>query len=492
MKFHFRLIYLLLVGNVLLRFFTNSGLLPRVLNLWDVGITLAIGVVWLFSPSEQDVSVVRIRRRLLIFNVVLLAGALFNSRYFYFPAAMSQVIMLIEPILLFIAVVQLPVNLIHVVRFSAILRKLIVFELVFGMFQFPIYLYTGNSEAIVGTFYGNAEQYTGFLLLGVCYYLGQVEADASRKPTHKFLILMMLSLMPFVDNKASWVGVIVALFVLMTKLGALKGTRMKYILAFTALIIVGALAATVSSGTLSKFSGLSEAFETGNIANLGKVKAYQDILTAFEDNPYMAIIGAGPGTFYSRAAQQFYLINDDLYSNPRVSEWLRKLPTRTSNSMGGVIDPTSSVEPYYKRFFVEQKIFSVGTAQVDTPFSSYAGLLGETGIIGFIIYVSLYVHIYRRLCGYLARYRNDPNISALITASLGFLVYTATVSIYNPWLETGRMTTILWGAIAVICLYVERLQNGKNKATAAPDWSTSTASDRTKHRYRAPTTVPQS
>src|SRR4029079_10372209 len=118
-------------------------------------------------------------------------------------------------------------------------RKLIVFEFIVGLIQFPILLSTGNSEAVVGTFNGNAEQYTGFLLLGVCYYLGLIKVDPSKKGRYNALVLAILILIPFVDNKASCLGVIIALYFLMSSLGRLGGSRMKHILVFSVLLMGG-------------------------------------------------------------------------------------------------------------------------------------------------------------------------------------------------------------------------------------------------------------
>jgi hypothetical protein len=155
--------------------------------------------------------------------------------------------------------------------------------------------------------------------------------------------------------------------------------------------------------------------------------------------------------------------------------------------MGGVIDPTSSVEPFYKRFYVgnREKIFSIGTGQVDSPFSSYAGLLGETGLIGLILYGSLYFGAYRRLRSYWSSFSSDPRIFPLITASTGFLVYTVTVSLYNPWLETGRMTTILWAMIAIVFQYAERLQHETEKTQGTGNRIPSPSFNRAKHRNAA-------
>jgi hypothetical protein len=487
MGLHTQLLYVLLISNVTLRFFTNYfELLPRALNIFDVGITAALCMMFLFrrrAPVSDGSVVPSITRRLVLFIVVLFIGTLLNAGAIYFPAAVAQCIMLSEPILLFIVLMNMPANLPHIQRFEKILRRLIIFEFVIGLIQFPIFLSTGNSEVIAGTFSGNAEQYTGFLILGVCYYLGMIQVYPSKKGAYRALVLGLLFLIVFVDNKASWLGVIAALFFLMTRLGSLSGSRMKHALAFMMLLVVGYMVATWTSSSLYKFGGLGDAWETSNVGNLGKIKAYEDVFAAFRNEPHMLFFGSGPGTFYSRAAQQFYFITDDIYSNP--SEYRKTLSTRSSNSMGGVIDPTSAVEPFYKRFYANSKIYSIGSAQVDSPFSSYAGLLGETGFVGLVIYLGFYVAVFRRLRNYFPQYCSDPNIFPLITASMGFLIYTATVSLYNPWLETGRMTTILWATLAIVYQYGERLQYEKDKAKAVSSRIFPSPLYRTKHRDAA-------
>ena len=52
-------------------------------------------------------------------------------------------------------------------------------------------------------------------------------------------------------------------------------------------------------------------------------------------------------------------------------------------------------------------------------------------------------------------YKDDPNIFPLVVAATGFLVYLVVISIYSTWLETTRMTTILWSMIVVVFKYHE-------------------------------------
>jgi len=454
--FSIRLVYILLITNVVLRFFTNYfGVLPRIFNISDVAISLLLTVMMLGKTASPAFS--KYFRRLLLFNLVVLLGALFNYDSMYAPAAIAEVILLAEPILLFIAIGKMSIGLPEVRRYGRLLRKLVIIQFVIGVVQFPIFLATGESEAIVGTFYGNAEQFTGFLLVGVCYYLGLIQVEPIKKVKYKAFVVAMLILIPFVDNKASWLGVVLTLYFLMTRLGHMSGNRMKHLMGFAALVLILYIVAVTSSSSISKFDGLSTAWETDNIWNLGKVKAYQDVWEAFTTYPQMALVGSGPGTFYSRAAGQYFLLTASMFSNP--SEYQRTFNVRTSNSMGGVIEPTAAVEPFYKRFFINRKIFAIGSAQVDSPFSAYSGLLGETGIIGMIIYMSFYVGAFRRLKTYWVPYSHDPVIFPMLTATLGFLVYTLAVSIYNPWLETGRMTTLLWSMIGLLFMCVENDRN---------------------------------
>lgn len=202
------------------------------------------------------------------------------------------------------------------------------------------------------------------------------------------------------------------------------------------------------SPSMGKLSGLAEAWNSGNLRNLGKVKAYEDILRAFEKEWHMAVIGSGPGNFYSRSGTQFYLLGASLSRNDAKS--IRTFSLRTSNSMGGVISLTTQA-PFYEQFYIDREIFRIGSAQVDSPFSSYAALLGETGIIGTFLYLSIYVGLLRRL---LVSVKESYSLLAqfypLAIATVGLVIYIMTDSVYNSWLETGRMTTIAWAMAALL------------------------------------------
>jgi hypothetical protein len=467
MRLHVFLLYALLILNVTLRFFTNGlGLIPRIFNVVDIGIVGVLFLIFLNSraagTSRADGTV--IIRRLTWFGFVLLAGSLLNLKYIYLPAALSQVVMLFEPVALFLSLINLPLSEADILKYIRILRRLIVLEISIGILQIPIYLKTGDSEALMGTFQHNAEQYAAFLLIGVFFFVGMWKVNPGRAKRYFLPIVAVLVMIVCIDNKASWLGLLVSLAFVLHKVGVFRSQflrRFGPVILLVILSVTGVFVVSRFSHTLYKFSVLAEAWETDQFKNLGKVKAFLDIGRSHTANPYMMIVGSGPSTFYSRACRQFYFsptARARMYSNPDMvgSERDDSGPRQysASNSMGGVFKQTGRT-PYYDRYYSQsEQVFAIGTIQVDSPFSPYAGLLGETGVLGCWLYLSIYVFTLKRLWNWLEIYQGDEKIFPLIVAAFGFLIYVLVNSIYGPFLETTRLTTILWSMIALVWVYV--------------------------------------
>src|SRR5262249_51476823 len=127
---------------------------------------------------------------------------------------------------------------------------------------------------------------------------------------------------------------------------------------------------------------------------------------------------------------------------------------QASNSAEGMLAITTR-KPYYLKFYGSREgIFAIGSRQVDGPFSPYAGLLGETGLLGTWLYMGIYLLVLRQVWGYLSVYREDTRIFPLVTVACGFSVYLLANSVYGPFLETTRYTTILWSVVGLVCVYV--------------------------------------
>lgn len=443
------LLYSLLILNVTLRFLTNElKLLPKHLNVIDVFIVLLFLVFFLIHrmSAARPLNFAWLIKYLILFDLVLIIGAALNSSYSYMTAALSQAIMLNEPIVLFVILVNLPFSPQDIRRFKRLLIALVVLEILLGVLQLPTYMATGESESIIGTFAGNAEQYAAFLLISIFYLIGKTKVTGQHPFAATVTILPILTLVLLIDNKASWLGGILSFYSVLTHKSTERSyfrDKLRYATLLVVVLFFGWFIVAKSSRSLYKFTGISEAWHSGNFTSLGKVQAYADVFAAYRENPHMLLVGSGPGTFYSRAASQFYAGTGRSYYNPALAG------DRSSNSMAGVIKPIAR-EPFYIRFYYNKSIVTVGTAQIDVPFASYVGLLGETGFLGTALYLAIYFRIYRKLKSCAYTLRNDSKLYPLALSSLGFFIYAVVVAIYSNFLEMGRMTTILWSMIAIV------------------------------------------
>jgi hypothetical protein len=464
------LLFSLVILNVNLRFFTNKlNILPRVFNVFDIAIVGCLALLFLLNPGAWigAFKYKNVLKYLLLFNLVLLISATFNSEHVYFQPALSQIIMLNEPIILFLVLVNLPFPAETFRRFSRLLFFLVGFEFVLGLIQLPISITTGQSEAIIGTFSGNAEQYASFLLLGAFYVKAKEKSAAEKMQRGTVKVLALVCMILLIDNKASWLGMVASLWYVYTlTAGTGFWGRVKSLAGLAFLAVFVLIAVVQFSPTLYKFEDLVDAWNTGNFTQLGKIKAYSDVATAFKESSLIAFVGSGPGTFYSRAAKQFYLP----FYHPASLAYVASsdFQQRSSNSMAGVIEPLR-VEAYFTRFYVHRRIFPIGSDQIDNPFASYIGILGEAGFVGILLYLGIYLSVFKRLraaCETLLKSKSDLYPLAVSTA--GFLVYTLTVSVYNNWLETGRITTLLWSCIAMVLGYCARYLPDSSRSTDEP------------------------
>lgn len=407
---------------------------------------------------------------LSVFNVVCLLGTLLNLDYFYPPAALAQLVMYNEPIVLFLVLVNLPFTMKTIQKFSALLFGLVIVELIIGIMQVPLFIATGNTEQIIGTFYGNAEQYSTFILLGIFLFFARSIFSTNYRHLYYLMSITTLILIILIDNKASWLGIIVSLSVVVVNIMGTKKMlryRLHLLILFLTLLSVGYWAAQ-SSKTISKLDRFIEIILDGNVTKVGKLQAYIDVIQSFRDNPHMMFVGSGLGNFYSRASYQFYNyskyydrvnINRRYLNKEEIEKGKKeKYQKKTSNSMGSMVEKNEQ-DPFYAQYYNAKKVLvGIGSGQVDNPFSSYNGLFGETGMLGLMIYLFIYslllkLSIYQIHCN-----RSDPQIFPLAIVGLGLTVYLLTVSVYGMWLDTGRLNTILWSINAIVFCYSQKKQ----------------------------------
>lgn len=459
------LLYALLLFNVTLRVFTNYfQVLPKIFNIADVFIT-AIFVVFFILAGGRILRFKNILHLLMGFNIVCLLGITLNLDYFYPLAALAQLVMYNEPIILFLVLVNLPFRMKTIRTFSALLFGLVIVELIIGILQVPLFITTGETEQIIGTFYGNAEQYGAFMLLGIFLFLARTTFSTQFRPIYFLMIILMFMIIILIDNKASWLGILVSVsFVVFQIIG--KKKLLRYRLQFVVLLFAllgGGYWVAKSSKTFGKLVRVIEITIEGNITQIGKIQAYSDVFQSFENYPHMMLVGSGLGNFYSRSSYQFYDYDKYLkkvhinhrYLNKEEILDKKKIAFQNwrTNSLGGLIEKNKR-EPFYAQIYNEEKkILSIGSGQVDEPFSSYNALLGETGIFGLLLYLSIYGIIISFLLHRIPQYRSSTLVYPIAIVSLGMTINLLTVSIYGMWIDSGRMNTIIWAMTAIFFRY---------------------------------------
>lgn len=448
------LVFGLVAANVLLRAFTNKlGILPRALNTIDVPLALVLFLYSLRFPHQPfpHQPPIRFGKRLLLFNLILLAGALLNWDFCHLPAALSQWVMWNEPLLVMLAIMRMPFSRAEIDSFARLLSRLLVLQVVIGFLQFPIYLKTGHTEEMVGTFFGNAEQYQAFIMLALYFLLAKTALEPGRKRPLWLMIGSILVLILLIDNKASWLGLLTS-FALVFKLT--QDEHRASLVSLRFLVPVGVLATVATtvvltfSPSVGKLTTTLTRLASPDFWKFGKTQAYLDVAQAFADHPHMALVGSGPGCFYSRAGRQFYYAAFALFEGGMNLEFVAT--DRQSNALGGLTRGMMGSNPFYLQFYQDREINRVGSAKLDEPFSSFAALIGETGILGTLLYLSIYVSAARTLLASIkSRVPLPTSRYILALCGLGLLVAMVTNSAYWNWLETGRITTILWAVVAM-------------------------------------------
>jgi hypothetical protein len=170
------------------------------------------------------------------------------------------------------------------------------------------------------------------------------------------------------------------------------------------------------------------------------------VFDMYDDMPATVAIGSGPGTYSSRAWQTFAGADSTSRSNVAGDY-------ATSLTGGHVYSTDVSekyVEPQIERGSVQQ-----GSRAISNPYSSYASLMAEVGLLGAALIVSVYVgalvRLWRMASRLLrARRPGDPLPALIIATFVAFLTLLQMAFLEN-WFEVTRITFVIWMMFAVCC-----------------------------------------
>lgn len=192
------------------------------------------------------------------------------------------------------------------------------------------------------------------------------------------------------------------------------------------------------------------------VLNYGKVKSYVNTWAMFEEYPYMAVIGSGPGTFVSRANYTFTI----------------ELSSSKSKGVGAILQSVFGNQNYYTDVQIDyilplygmEALF--GSVQINNPNSSILANLAEVGIAGLIAISILYGMLIRHNIRFLqyAKFKKDEILIPLSTSLFVSSAYFVLIFPLDNYMEIARVSLPIWLLFWVVSNKVEIDKNAdRNK-----------------------------
>jgi len=362
------------VGTV--RFFTETHpVLPHALQFIDFLLLPLFAMALLFRLCSRPAVPLRAASWLVLALVFLASSSisiLANYRDIYLPAALLFIAGHLVPIVYAWIAMNWPMD------EEPFARRFVKAMIIFGIVQIvvtladvPQYLAElakqTESDALSGTYGNNSDQLAVVMCLPILLLLERRFARVGKR-RELLLLIAFTGMMYLASLKALWVFfpvTIVALFVVfghreVVKLVALTG------------VLVAALFFSVLKIEPAWADAFRMLLDPGIVMKQGKVQALLRVPTVMLQRPWGPLIGVGPGTYSSRGFLTFAAIDE-----------------------GSPVDATSSATEQFRVHYLpplaaeylvlprRDELFGMfGSIKTAGPFTSYASLPVESGLIG--------------------------------------------------------------------------------------------------------------
>jgi hypothetical protein len=178
----------------------------------------------------------------------------------------------------------------------------------------------------------------------------------------------------------------------------------------------------------------------------GRADVVGHVLNMYTDLPGTIAIGSGPGTYSSRAWQTFAKADSTSRSNVAGGY--------ATSLTGGHVYSTDVSEKYVEPQ-IEHGTIRQGSAAISNPYSSYASLMAEVGLLGAVLIVTIYLGALVRLWRMASRFIRTPRagdpLPALIIATFVAFLTIIQMAFLENWFEVTRITFVVWIMFAVCC-----------------------------------------
>jgi len=439
---NFFIVKLFIISVFFIRFFTETVvILPRALQFLDMGLLVLILIIfllWFLAGKELRTSGFS-GGLFLIYLLLLFLSVIFNIGRMELRVIGSYVLLQLGPMLFFIFFINANFNIEKINKLIKILIYTGIIQIVVSLFQIPKALAV-SADFINGTFGWNSTQMLAFLSTFVFCLIASYRMVKQRKLKRYILILLAVSF--FIFYLASWRALWLSFpATMLIVLYFEKNTSQKLgrILLFASIFLfalnfffsfTGAKGNTYRYENNTMFQILEFDYD---IKDIGKIRALLSVTDLYQDYPLAIIWGTGPGTYGSRAFRTFAV------------------------QYGGKTDVTADfVKAGYSSDVAKKYLYSIydnfkpafSSSTINSWQSSYVGMLGETGIFGFLLVAAIYVSTIKRLYR-IHKYSFDLYSHALSLGSIGAILFLAQTSFFDDYLGVFRVTFPTWLLIGI-------------------------------------------
>ena len=433
-----------IVTLVTIRFFAEDiGVLPRAVKLVDIPILLVLLVLSWVAPRAKHSTVPSTSYLVpaVAFLAVCIGSVLINSGRTEAGPALLFIYGFLAPILLFHVVRTLwPTG--QAMSLSRLLVALACVEFAVVLFiDLPEFLSSRNPDVVSGTFGENAYQLVFFLLMCAALVAGISTTERRRlvAPLAPLFFAATVATTLLAQYRAITLTFALTVLLIATLVGlvrvrgAIAGVLIAIALAAGLVLVPNVFPELKLQGTIDTLSGNPGSYVSH------RLEAGSDIADVYTDQPSSIVIGAGPGTFNSRAWETYYSPDEQA-------------------SLGVVFPFAGSTEQtdIAQKYTIPRlrNLQAVeGSWALTEPSASYYALLAEVGLLGFVLMVAIYGRAFmdsvRMSLTALRRAPDgDPLPGLMLASAAGFFVIIQ-MAILENWWEVTRLTFILWIVFAV-------------------------------------------
>ncbi|GBD06360.1 hypothetical protein HRbin21_00150 [bacterium HR21] len=457
-----RLIVLSLGFFLVSRFLTEKlRLLPKWVDVLDMPVALAIVAIgFLLRPalgaeaSEEDRRVARLTFLLLLSVAVSLLA---NADQVFLPAAVLFTIGFAGGPLLFLALSRWVQYREEFVRlFRRFLLGLLGFNLVVVLvWDFPAFFAYADPDRLSGTFGNNAYQFSFFLAVATGLLLGLGESWAMPRLVVVAIQVGLFALYYLLQFRAGFVFFLIAYGTMLVALygrRVIRGVLLSGVAVFFSALLIDAALEELVGRSQQRFTDYTSRAARGDLGysdlllllanpaeylSYAKFQAFPATARMLWENPWVFLVGVGPGNYVSRA---YYTFNVEL----RSTELKGKGVGGVVQQLFGVSKPWAT-EMSQRYLGTLPREIAFGSYLFASPYSSYLAPIAEIGILGAIAVFGLYGYMVRRSFQLVRRAREEaPEALPMALASLIGSVYLVGLGFVDNWWEVTRVVFPMW------------------------------------------------